>query len=93
MRRIFAVVGAVALSVFGLPSISQAAEPDAVEVVPDSYVVVLKQSRSDMVARVRTLAGKHAATVRYTYTHALQGFAATMSEQQARRLAADPAVA
>src|SRR5262245_31527879 len=98
MRRLFAVVGAVALTVFGLPSVAQASEgsiqaaPGA-EVVPDSYVVVLKQSRSDTGERVRALAGKHGGTVRSTYTHALQGFAASMSERQAKRMAADPAVA
>ncbi|MEV7623157.1 S8 family peptidase [Actinoplanes sp. NPDC089786] len=97
MRRAFAVLGAVALTVFGLSAPARAeaglqAAPGA-EVVPDSYVVVLNQSRSETTQRVRTLAGRHGATVRATYTHALQGFAATMSERQARRMAADPAVA
>ena len=97
MRRAFAVLGAVALTVFGLSAPARAeaglqSAPGA-EVVPDSYVVVLNQSRSDTTERVRTLAGRHGATVRATYTHALQGFAATMSERQARRMAADPAVA
>ena len=41
----------------------------------------------------RDLAGKHAGSVTYTYTAATRGFAATMTEAQAKRLAADPRVA
>jgi subtilisin family serine protease len=100
VRWIAAATGAVALTVLGMPSGAQAAPAEAAvlavpgaEVVPDSYVVVLKPTKAAVAGQVRTLAERHDATVRSTYRHALQGFAATMTAQQARRIAADPAVA
>ncbi|GAB3446651.1 S8 family peptidase [Actinophytocola sediminis] len=63
--------------------------------IKDSYIVVFKdtamsaQSVEDQVAATAT---KYASEVDYTYTAALRGFAGTMSAQDARRLAADPAV-
>ncbi|WP_433265765.1 S8 family peptidase [Actinosynnema sp. CS-041913] len=57
--------------------------------VKDSYIVVLKDVGA---AGVGTLSAKYRATVKHTYTSALRGFSATMSEAQARKLAADPAV-
>jgi subtilisin family serine protease len=100
VRWIVATTGAVALSILGMPSGAQAAPAEAAvlavpgaEVVPDSYVVVLKPNRSAVAGQVRTLAGRHDATVRATYRHALRGFAATMTARQARQMAADPAVA
>jgi len=97
-----AVAGAGLLAAFGLPAPGAAAPvaersvvaaPGA-EVVPGSYIVVLKEgSSASPAAQARTLAARHQATVRATYSHALKGFAARMSERQARRLAADPAVA
>jgi subtilisin family serine protease len=96
-----AAAAAALLAAFGLPGTGVAAPvaegsivaaPGA-EVVPGSYVVVLKDGAGAVAGQARTLAAKHDATVRATYSHALRGFAATMSERQARRLAADPAVA
>lgn len=40
-----------------------------------------------------TLASDYGATVEHTYQHAVSGFAGTMSEAAARKLAADPSVA
>jgi subtilisin family serine protease len=62
--------------------------------IPDSYLVAFKErlSRSTVDARVNDLATRYDATVTRTYRSALSGFAATMTEQQARRLAADPSV-
>jgi subtilisin family serine protease len=84
-----------------VPGAAQAAAPaeaavvavPGAEVVPDSWIVVLKPSRDAVAGQARALAGRHAAKVSTTYAHALRGFAATMTEQQARRMAADPAVA
>jgi subtilisin family serine protease len=93
-----AATSIVALSIFGTPVAAQAAPGEAAvlavpgaEVVPDSYVVVLKPGKA--AVSVSTLASRYAASVRHTYSHALSGFAASMTAQQARRLAADPAVA
>ena len=67
--------------------IRNAGGPDAIR---DSYLVVLKTGTS--VSKTDTLAGTYGAAVRNTFRHALTGFAATMDEKQAARLAADPAV-
>ncbi|MEU4744097.1 S8 family serine peptidase [Actinosynnema sp. NPDC023658] len=56
--------------------------------VPDSYIVVLKDG-----AGADVLAAKVGARVTHRYHSALNGFAATMGERAAKRLAADPAVA
>ncbi|MET8151023.1 S8 family serine peptidase [Actinoplanes sp. NPDC049668] len=96
-------VAVAVVTAVGIPGAAQAAgaqpaeravlaAPGA-EVVPDSYVVVLKPDRAAVAGQARTLAGRHSAQVRQTYSHALRGFAATMSARQARRMAADPAVA
>jgi subtilisin family serine protease len=89
------------LTTVAIPGAAHAASPaeravlaaPGAEVVPDSYVVVLKQDKAAVAGQARTLADRHSATVQQTYSHALRGFAATMSAQQARRMAAEPAVA
>jgi subtilisin family serine protease len=58
--------------------------------VSGSYIVVLKDGRT---ASTDTLARQYAATVRHRYTSAVRGFSGQMSARQARRLAANPAVA
>ena len=62
-------------------------------VVPDSYLVVLRDDAGAPAVRARALADRHGAAVRVTFSHALRGFSATMTERQARQIAADPAVA
>ncbi|MEU4426736.1 S8 family peptidase [Actinoplanes sp. NPDC024001] len=95
IRRGAAVAGAVALSVFGLTTGVQAAPAEAAvlavpgaEVVPDSYVVVLKSGKV-----ARTVAAEHGASVQHTYRKVFNGFAATMSARKARQVAADADVA
>ncbi|GAB3434568.1 S8 family serine peptidase [Actinophytocola sediminis] len=63
---------------------------DAPGVIPDSYLVVLKD---DAGASASTTARQYGANVQHTYTAALNGYAATMSADAAKRTAADPAVA
>lgn len=90
---------AVLAGALGVPAGASAAPEGAVvavpgaEVVPDSYIVVLKDEKAAVPTRARALAGQHQVKVGATYSHALRGFAATMSPGQARRMAADPAVA
>lgn len=67
----------------------------AAEAVPGSYIVTLKQTAG---LRAATAAGKQLITgyggrITRTYTSALNGYAATLGAAEARRLAADPAVA
>ncbi|MCC3651589.1 S8 family peptidase [Streptomyces sp. S07_1.15] len=69
-----------------------AGAPDAVS---GSYIVSLKPGRG-LTARSdagRELARKYGATIRHTYGSALNGYSVRLSEAQAKRLAADPAVA
>jgi subtilisin family serine protease len=70
-------------------------EAGTTSVVPNSYVVVLKDTVAQGVdASARDLSSRFGGKVGHTYRSALHGFAVTsMSEAQARKLAADPAVA
>jgi subtilisin family serine protease len=64
--------------------------------ISDSYLVVLKERATTMAAVGPTavsLSERYGGTVTATWRHALRGYAARMTERQARRLAADPAVA
>lgn len=65
------------------------------DAVPSSYIVVLKSRRDarDRAATVERLMAGRQARVRARYTHALDGFAATLDEHEALALAADPEVA
>jgi subtilisin family serine protease len=64
--------------------------------VPDSYIVVLKDglvSASAVAGKATELAKRANGKIGHTYTQALRGFEMTMSAKEAKRLAADPAVA
>jgi subtilisin family serine protease len=98
-----AAVAAIALAITNSGSATAAdvnilglGSPD---VVQDSYVVVLKdtvstQDNGPAAARqtADSLATQYGGKVTFSYHAALSGFAATMSEEQARNLAADPRV-
>jgi subtilisin family serine protease len=93
--RLAGTAGAVALltATLGLSAPAQAAQGqilglDSANVVKGSYVVVLK----DSAASAASMTGKYGGAIKHVYTSALKGFAADMTEAQARRLAADPAV-
>jgi subtilisin family serine protease len=63
--------------------------------VPGSYIVVLKDNMSPRSATTQTagdLTQRYGGQVRRTWSKALHGFHAAMSEEQARTLAADPRV-
>ncbi|MDG9701567.1 S8 family peptidase [Streptomyces sp. DH37] len=63
--------------------------------VDGSYIVTFKDSvaRADVPASAKALAKRHAGSLRHVYTAALRGFAVRMTEEEAKRLAADPTVA
>lgn len=67
----------------------------AAEAVPGSYIVTLKQTSGfkASTAEGKRLIADHGGRITRTYTSALNGYAATLSGTEARRLAADPAVA
>jgi serine protease len=65
------------------------------EAVPDSYIVVLRDSgfsAEQTEAAAADLTSRYGGEVKLTYTATLRGFSAAMNEEQARRLAADPVV-
>ena len=71
--------------------ILRADQPDS---VPGAYLVMFNDasvSSSQTAAKANELARRFAGRITYTYT-ALNGFAVNLSEAQAKKLAADPAV-
>ncbi|WP_455353330.1 S8 family peptidase [Streptomyces sp. SYSU K217416] len=63
--------------------------------IKDSYLVVLKAGTTAQGVddRKADLSRRYGGKLKHTYRTALKGFSITMTEKQARRLAADPAVA
>ncbi|SCD62873.1 Peptidase inhibitor I9 [Streptomyces sp. di188] len=106
-RRRLAVLGAaasaalVASLVSALPAGAAPAAPEgriqyagAANAVADSYIVTLKADAAlSTTAKGRALAEKYGAAVERTYSKALNGYEIEASEAEAKRLAADPAVA
>jgi subtilisin family serine protease len=93
-----AAAAALTLTISAVPAAAaegQVLYAGSADAVAGSYVVVFK----DFVSTQGVNDAVHASTLRYggqvshTYRAALHGYAARMSEQQARRLAADPSVA
>ncbi|WP_433314714.1 S8 family peptidase [Micromonospora sp. CA-269861] len=97
------LIGVAAATVLAVGTPALAAEPVGVvraaggaTAVPDSYIVVLKDSavaRDRVGDTAKRLSGRHGGTVARTYGAALRGFEAKMSASAAARIAADPAVA
>jgi subtilisin family serine protease len=86
-----ASVSAVGLAVLGASPASAAEGQilgiDSPTAVDGSYVVVLKDGATAAIA------GEYGGTVDQVFSSAINGFAASMSEDAAKRLAADPSVA
>ncbi|MEU8128334.1 S8 family serine peptidase [Micromonospora sp. NPDC049049] len=97
------LIGVAAATVLAVGTPALAAEPVGVvraaggaTAVPDSYIVVLKDSavaRDRVGDTAKRLSGRHGGTVARTYGAALRGFEAKVSASAAARIAADPAVA
>ncbi|MEU8419953.1 S8 family serine peptidase [Micromonospora sp. NPDC048835] len=97
------LIGVAAATVLAVGTPALAAEPVGVvraaggaTAVPDSYIVVLKDSavaRDKVGDTAKRLSGRHGGTVARTYGAALRGFEAKVSASAAARIAADPAVA
>lgn len=98
LLRLAAVVVASSVSVSVLPGATASAELGVIryagvaDTIKDSYLVVFKDETS-VDRKVAAATARHGGTVRHTFRSALAGYAATMSEQTARRVAADPSVA
>ncbi|MEU7031801.1 S8 family peptidase [Streptomyces sp. NPDC046275] len=105
-RRRIAAAGAIAVAALALGSLSalpaQAAGTSAEGVilnagaegtVANSYIVTLRESVAQAeTAKGRAVATKFGAKIKRTYTAALNGYSIELSEAQAKKLAADPAV-
>ncbi|NUT51558.1 MAG: S8 family peptidase, partial [Saccharothrix sp.] len=62
--------------------------------IKDSYIVVYDEMSTRSVdVLTADLSAKYDARVEFTYRHAIRGFAGTLTERAARRLAAEPGVA
>ncbi|MFB7633339.1 S8 family peptidase [Streptomyces sp. NPDC056149] len=87
-------LGALSLPAQAAPAQGTVVGAGTADAVHGSYLVTLKPSAGLKSASAdgRGLISTYGGTVRRTYTAALNGYAATLSEAQARRLAADPAV-
>ncbi|HEX6421153.1 MAG TPA: S8 family peptidase [Acidimicrobiales bacterium] len=104
IRRCFVALAATLVAV-GAAAVSAAAPAgaqeagdghvvQAAEPVAGSYIVTLRDTPGAQVAaEARSLARDLGAEVTHTYTAALRGFAARMSEEQALRLSRNPRVA
>ncbi len=72
-------------------------EPDApaarTGTVPGEYIVVFRSTVTDPAALATQLVRSHGGTLRFSYTSALRGFAATLPAAAAQALARNPLVA
>ncbi|MFD9846594.1 S8 family peptidase [Streptomyces parvus] len=98
---VIATAAAVALATAALPATAVERAPegvilnaDAPGTISDSYIVTLKDSaaKSDS-AKGKALAKKYGASIERTYRSALNGYAVEATAAEAKKFAADPAVA
>ncbi|HET9140273.1 S8 family peptidase [Actinophytocola sp.] len=102
-RAAGALVVAATVAAAGLAGVSPAAAAEGpviganrANAIRDSYVVRLNDAASPKAvsaATARDLTAKYGGQVRKSWQHALNGFSARMTAEQAARLAADPRVA
>ncbi|MFN2563881.1 MAG: S8 family peptidase [Gemmatimonadaceae bacterium] len=75
------------------PAFSIGGGASEAEYIPGQYIVVFRDEVRDVPGLARSLAAQHGSSPRYTYTHAVKGFAAALSAQAATALARNPNVA
>ncbi|MFB7274391.1 S8 family peptidase [Streptomyces sp. NPDC056244] len=87
-----AALGAVSAPAQAAPAVGTVV--GAKDAVAGSYIVTLKKTSGlkSASAAGRSVVAEYGGTVEHTYSAALNGYAANLSPEQARRLAADPAV-
>ena len=72
---------------------NQAAPVAAARAVPGEYIVVFKNEVQDPATLAETLIRAHGGKHRFTYTHAIKGFAAALNDAAVTALARNPQVA
>jgi aqualysin 1 len=94
-----------AVALLALPALAPSAEeegiriPEGARLIPGSYIVVLndedplRPSGLTVPIMAVDMAARYGGTVSYVYENALRGFAVSMSEKAAQKLAGDPRVA
>ncbi|GCB50645.1 S8 family peptidase [Streptomyces sp. NL15-2K] len=89
------VSGLTALPAQAAPAEGKVLAAGSPTAVKDSYIVTLKQDAGLKASSSagRSLVKEYGGTVKKTFGAALNGYSATLSAAEARRLAADPAVA
>ncbi|MGW4075673.1 S8 family peptidase [Streptomyces asiaticus] len=90
-----AIGAATVLPAHAAPAEGTVLNAGAAEAVPGSYIVTLKKTADFKAssARGKDLISGYGGEVKRTFTTALNGYAAKLQPTEARRLAADPAVA
>ncbi|MEU9128440.1 S8 family serine peptidase [Kitasatospora sp. NPDC048540] len=87
-------LGAAQPATAAAPPEGVVAGADSPGAVPGSYLVILRPTLAKATASAgATLAHRYGGTLRRTFGAALNGYSVQLSDRQARRLAADPAVA
>ncbi|MYZ36398.1 MULTISPECIES: S8 family peptidase [unclassified Streptomyces] len=89
-----AALAAVSVPAQAAPTVGTVIGAGAKDAVQGSYIVTLKETAGlkSASAAGRSVVAEYGGTVEHTYTAALNGYAANLSPEQARKLAADPAV-
>ena len=104
MKRFALLAVAATVTACADPSSPTAAQPDGPnlalaptgaesEPIPGQYLVVFDDGVADAPGLARRLTAAQGGTLRFTYEHAVKGFAAKLSEQAAEALARNPNVA
>ncbi len=91
-HAIVAVVIVTVLTLFSARSVPTSAQQPA-DIVPGSYIVVLKDTVRDPGEIANEMARAHGLGIAFTYHAALRGFAATVPDARLKQLADDPRVA
>src|ERR1700757_156537 len=92
LREICARAGVAAL-VLLLPGGADATVKSTdVQRIPGHYIVILKPSAGNVSRAAATAQARYGFRIRFTYTHALRGFAAALTDAQVQQLSAEPGV-